>query len=64
MPWNVNDVDEHKQGLNPQQKKKWVKIANTVLRGCIKDTGDRKKCEASAIKIANSRAVMTKRITK
>jgi uncharacterized protein YdaT len=47
MPWTVADVDRHKKGLSAEQKKKWVSIANAVL----KDTGD----EGRAIRIANSK---------
>ena len=61
MPWNFSDSLQHKKGLTVPQQKKWAKIANTVLRGCLKDTGDAKKCEASAIKIANAKCVETKR---
>jgi uncharacterized protein YdaT len=46
MPWIPADVDKHKKGLTPMQKKKWVKIANAVLR----ETGD----EGRAVRIANS----------
>jgi uncharacterized protein YdaT len=34
MPWTVKDVDSKKKGLTPAQKKKWVKIANGVLKDC------------------------------
>jgi hypothetical protein len=64
MPWDVSMVDKHKAGLTPEQKKKWVKIANTTLKGCMKDTKDAKACEASAIKIANAKCVETKRVVK
>ena len=53
MPWTVKDVDRHKKGLTPEQKKKWVKIANSVLRDCQAKGG--KDCEAKAIRIANSK---------
>jgi uncharacterized protein YdaT len=51
MPWHIVDVDRHKKGLSKKSKKKWVAIANSVL----KSKGD----EVAAIKIANSQ---TKRI--
>lgn len=50
MPWTVKDVDKHKKGLTPAQKKKWVDIANRRLKACGRGQG----CEASAIKIANA----------
>lgn len=53
MPWTVKDVDSKKKGLTPAQKKKWVKIANSVLKDC-QAKGD-KNCEAKAIKVANSK---------
>jgi uncharacterized protein YdaT len=62
MPWTSNDADKHKKGLSSGQKKRWAKIANSVLKGCMKDTGDTGKCEASAIKIANAKCMETKRM--
>jgi hypothetical protein len=53
MPWKVKDVDSHKKGLTPAQKKKWVSIANGVLKDCQSKGG--KDCEAKAIRIANSK---------
>jgi|GEM_PF-1186205 len=53
MPWVVNDVDKHKKGLTPAQKKTWVKVANGVLKACQKTKG--KDCEGKAIRIANSK---------
>jgi len=54
MPWTVKDVDRHKKGLSPSQKRKWVSIANAVLRTC-KAQGGGKSCEGKAIRIANSK---------
>ena len=70
MPWTVKDVDKHKKGLTPAQKKKWVSIANSVLKDCQKKGGS--GCEGKAIRIANSkfvksstgRLVMEKEVTK
>lgn len=45
MPWSVKDVDRHKKGLSQDQKVKWVRVANSVLR----DSED----EGKAIRIAN-----------
>jgi len=53
MPWTVKDVDRHKKGLTPAQKKKWVSIANGVLKDCQSKGG--KNCEGKAIRIANSK---------
>ena len=53
MPWTVKDVDGFKKGLTPAQKKKWVKIANGVLKDCQSKKG--KDCEGKAIRIANSK---------
>jgi hypothetical protein len=54
MPWTVKDVDKHKKGLSPAQKKKWVETANGVYRSCMVN-GDDKTCTPKAIRIANSK---------
>jgi hypothetical protein len=54
MPWAVKDVEKHKKGLTPVQKKKWVKIANSIYKDCMK-TGTDKTCAGKAIRIANSK---------
>lgn len=46
MPWSVKDVDKHKKGLSQDQKVKWVRVANDILK--------RDNDEAKAIKAANS----------
>lgn len=53
MPWSVGDVDGFKKGLTPAQKKKWVSVANGVLKDCQSKGG--KDCEGKAIRIANSK---------
>jgi hypothetical protein len=53
MPWTIDKVDEHKKGLSDEQKKKWVRIANSVLKRCENKKG--KDCEAVAIRTANSK---------
>jgi len=45
MPWTIKDVDRFKKGLTSKQKRKWVAIANSIL----KKTGD----EGYAIRAAN-----------
>ena len=62
MPWTSEDAGKHKQGLNSKQSKKWARLANTVMKGCMKDIKDKGKCEAQAIKIANAKCVETKRM--
>ncbi|MFP4018068.1 MAG: DUF2213 domain-containing protein [Bacteroidales bacterium] len=53
MPWTTSDVSKFKKGLSTEQKKKWVSIANSVLRECRrKNEGN---CEQKAIRTANSR---------
>lgn len=46
MPWTSADVDRHKKGLSPEQKKKWAKIANNALLHY--------KDEGRAIRVANA----------
>jgi len=53
MPWTTKDVDKHKKGLTPAQKKKWVSIANSILASCKKEGGS--DCEGKAIRVANSK---------
>jgi len=55
MPWSVSDVEKHRKGLTPEEKKKWVVIANGVLDDCIKKGGTDKTCAPKAIRIANSK---------
>jgi len=62
MPWKKEDVDEHKKGLSPDEKDKWVKIANSALEECLKEGKlDASECEAKAIRIANGQVGMTER---
>jgi hypothetical protein len=51
MPWTIADVDEHKSGLSDQEKRQWVRIANSALRRCKARGGS--NCDASAIRQAN-----------
>ena len=53
MHYSLEDADKHKPGLNPKQKKKWARIANGVIRACMNDGGDDKKCSDQAVKMAN-----------
>lgn len=53
MPWTVKDVDGHKRGLTDDEKKRWVKMANGILKSCEESGG--KNCEAKAIMISNAR---------
>jgi len=46
MPWTTADVDRHKAGLSPKQKRQWVHVANSALA--------RGASEASAIRQANA----------
>lgn len=55
MPWTVKDVDSKKKGLSPEQKKKWVSIANATYRDCMAKGGTDKTCAPKAIRIANSK---------
>ncbi len=53
MPWSVEDVDQHKQGLNATQKRQWVHVANSVLAKCLADGGTDAICAPRAIREAN-----------
>ena len=55
MPWQVKDVDSHKKGLSPEQKKKWVSVANGIYKDCLAKGGSDKTCAPKAIRIANSK---------
>jgi hypothetical protein len=55
MPWTAKDAKRFKKGLTPAQAAKWAKIANGALKSCQAKGG--KNCEASAIKIANSKFI-------
>ncbi len=52
MPWSVKEVDKHKKGLTPAQKKKWVRIANSTLKSC--QAAGESDCEGRAVRVANS----------
>ena len=54
MPWKIDDVDQFKSGLTPEQKGKWLKIANGVYDSCMVD-GDDKKCAKMAVMTANTK---------
>lgn len=53
MPWEVADVDKHIGGLTDAQKKRWVSIANSVLKECVAEGAT--DCDAKAIKIASAK---------
>ncbi len=53
MPWTVSDVDKFKKGLTTSQKKRWVKIANSVLTKCKANGGSEEDCAASAVRQAS-----------
>jgi HK97 family phage prohead protease len=53
MPWTVSDVDRFNKGLTDEQKKQWVKVANSVYDKCIEDGGTDEKCGEKAVHQAN-----------
>lgn len=53
MPWTVDDVERHKRGLTDTQKRRWVRVANSVLQRCLDGGGSQSACEASAVRQAN-----------
>jgi hypothetical protein len=54
MPWTVDDVDDHREGLTEAQKEKWVEVANSARAECIEDGGSESECDARAVRVANS----------
>lgn len=55
MPWTVDDVDRFKKGLDADQQKRWVAIANGALAECMEQEGaDELDCEIKAVRIANA----------
>jgi hypothetical protein len=57
MPWTVKDVPRFtKKAKTAAQKKKWVSVANGVLKDCQTKGG--KDCEGKAIRVANSKFEM------
>ena len=55
MPWTTANVDHHKRGLSPAQKRRWVAVANAVLRRCQKRKAEPAGgCDALAIRVANA----------
>ncbi len=56
IPWQPSDAPKHTRKADTEaKKKKWAETANSVLKQCKKDGGDQEKCEAKAIRIANSK---------
>ncbi len=54
MPWKIADVEGFKAGLTPEQKEKWLKIANGVYDSCMVDGNDQ-KCAKMAVMTANTK---------
>lgn len=53
MPWTPDDADRHNKGLTPEEKIRWARIANNVLKSCLGSGGNPKDCDSKAIRIAN-----------
>jgi len=53
MPWTVDDVERHNQGLSDEQKRQWVAVANSARKKCMDEGGESAQCDASAIRQAN-----------
>lgn len=54
MPWTVDDVDDFISGLTDTEKRKWVKLANSVYEDCMEEHNDDELCAPRAIRIANA----------
>ena len=55
MPWEAGDATKHKKGLSEKEATKWARIANAILDNCVDAGKSVEDCEASAIRIANSK---------
>ena len=56
MPWTAGDAQSHTGKANtPAKQSKWASIANSVLSDCLSKGGNKKVCEAKAVRIANSK---------
>jgi len=54
MPWTIADVPKHtSKAKTSAEKKRWVSIANSVLKDC--QSKGEKDCDGKAIRIANSK---------
>lgn len=53
MPWNIEDVESHKKGLNDKGKRQWVRVANSVLKRLMGKGMAEKEAATEAIKQAN-----------
>ena len=54
MPWKPEDAHRHKKGLSDKQARQWAHVANSALATCLADKRPKDKCEASAVRQANS----------
>ena len=55
MPWTIADVRRFtSRARTPAQRRRWVRVANDALARCIARGGNTERCEASAIRQANS----------
>lgn len=53
MPFKINEVEKHRKGLNTANKKKWLQVANGILKSCMEKGGSELSCEVTAIRTAN-----------
>ena len=54
MPWTPADARRHKKGLSSKQARQWAHVANAMLQRCLSRGGSPSRCEASAVRAANS----------
>lgn len=55
MPWTADDAERFtSQADTPEKRRMWARTANSALARCLEKGGDKKECEARAIRIANS----------
>ncbi len=55
MPWKPSDADGFtKLATTDALRAQWAEVANSALAACLKDGGDQKSCESSAIQQASA----------
>ena len=59
-PWGPQDVDKYQPGLTPEQKQRWLQIANESRSSCLEGGGQPAQCDAMAVKVASEQVAPEK----